>query len=191
MSTIKLICDICHIEFEKEKKEYNRRIRLGKKEFYCSMSCSGKSENNLTHIKKVKSDFPIWEHSNKAEDEFSPFRPVLNRIRTRSRVNTNKDYDLTLQDLKDLWEDQDGKCPFTGFRLDLRTYKENLKVPLTIEVASLDRIDNHLGYIKGNVRWVSVMFNMARNTFSDEDVIRFSEAVATHGGKIESTGCTN
>lgn len=36
----KLICKQCGMEFEKDIKEYNRRIKLGKTEFFCGNSCS-------------------------------------------------------------------------------------------------------------------------------------------------------
>ena len=43
--------------------------------------------------------------------------------------------------------------------------------------ASLDRIDNSLGYVKGNVRFISIMANYCRNTFEDKDLMEFCEAV--------------
>lgn len=46
--------------------------------------------------------------------------------------------------------------------------------------ASLDRIDNSKGYLKGNVRFVSMMANLARSTFSDNELIRFCKSVAVY-----------
>ncbi len=63
-----------------------------------------------------------------------------------------------------VFEEQNGKCPMTGVAMKLRTQKrEELSSP---ESASLDRIDNNKGYVKGNVRFVTYMYNMARNKFS-------------------------
>ena len=45
---------------------------------------------------------------------------------------------------------------------------------------TLDRIDNDKGYVKGNVRFVSVIFNFARNNFSDQDVLNFCQATMSH-----------
>jgi len=40
ISTIKLKCSLCNNEFIKSKSEYNRRIKKGKKHFFCSLNCS-------------------------------------------------------------------------------------------------------------------------------------------------------
>lgn len=186
MAKIKLVCDTCDVEFEKERKEYNRRIRLGKDKFYCCQSCASRSPANIEHIKNNRSNFPVWElaESKKRHDEYSMFRPTLKTIKARVKER-NKDFDLTLEHLKDVWEQQEGKCPFTGFDLELRTYNTRRKQddPLSLNSASLDRIDNDKGYVIGNVRWVSVMFNFARNKFSDDDVMEFAKAVVKHGAE--------
>ena len=162
MSKITLTCDTCNKEFEKARKEYNRRIRLGKDKFYCGLSCAGKSPENVKHIVSNGSGHPVWELNNPKKQD----RP--------------RDFNLTLEYLKEIWETQEGKCPFTGFDLELRTYKSDSQ--LNIKSASLDRIDNSKGYVQGNVRFVSVMFNFARNKFSDEEVIEFAQAVIKNRG---------
>ena len=52
-----------------------------------------------------------------------------------------------------------------------------------MNLASIDRIDNDLGYIEGNVRFVSVMYNYARNNFTDEQVLQFAQAVVINASK--------
>lgn len=183
MKTITLVCKTCNKEFEKEKKEHNRRIKKGKTDFYCGLSCSGKSENQKKHLNKIRSNFPIWnvDSARKSKDEYSEFRPVLKSCKQR-KVKGGKflEFDLTLEYLHELWISQNGECPFTKFKLELKTYDNKSKLKITS--ASLDRIDNSKGYIIGNVRFVSVMFNYARNFFSDEDVILFSKAVVSTWG---------
>ena len=171
MSKITLTCDTCNKEFEKARNEYNRRIRLGKDKFYCSLSCSGKSPENVKHIVSNGSGHPA--------DEYSKFRLILKMLRSRIK-DRPRDFNLTLEYLKEIWDEQEGKCPFTGFDLELRTYKYDSQ--LNIKSASLDRIDNSKGYVQGNVRFVSVMFNFARNKFSDEEVIEFAQAVIENRG---------
>ena len=180
MSKITVTCDTCNKEFEKARKEYNRRIRLGKDKFYCSLSCSGKSPESVKNIVSNRSGYPVWELNNpKKHDEYSKFRPILKMLRDRIKRNP-RDFNLTLEYLKEIWDKQNGKCPFTNFDLELRTYKNDSQ--LNIKSASLDRIDNSKGYVQGNVRFVSVMFNFARNKFSDEEVIEFAQAVIKNRG---------
>lgn len=184
MSKITLMCGTCNKEFEKDRKEYNRRIRLGKNKFYCGLSCAGKTPDNTKHINNVRRDFPVWKFSPNKRDQYSMFRPTLKNIRQRIK-DKPKDFNLTVEYLKEIWDEQDGKCPFTGFDLELRTYssRDGFRDKLLhIKSASLDRIDNTKGYVQGNVRWVSVMFNFARNIFSDEEVIEFAQAVVENRG---------
>jgi hypothetical protein len=46
--------------------------------------------------------------------------------------------------------------------------------------ASLDRIDSQKGYLKGNVRFVALMANLARADFRDRDLLIFCRAVVAH-----------
>lgn len=52
--------------------------------------------------------------------------------------------------------------------------------PLTPRRASLDRIDSSIGYIPGNIRFVSVMANYCKNSFSDQEVFEFCQAVVEY-----------
>lgn len=175
MKTVTLVCDVCGKEFEKPKKEYNRRIRLGKTEFFCGASCSGKRPSQVEHLRKLERKFPIWEEINRYKgDIFSPYREIFRRLFITRRVK--KEVNIDLPYLKKLWEDQNGTCPFTNWKLELPYQGKGYK--LSNKTASLDRIDNRYGYIEGNVRFVSVMYNFARNKFSDEEVIEFAKAIS-------------
>ena len=177
MSKITVTCDTCNKEFEKARNEYNRRIKLGKDKFYCGLSCAGKSPEQLSHLKNLNSAFDISQYAGNKADELSPFRETFRRLQRRGKEVT-----VTLESLKEIWESQKGICPLTGWTLELPTQSKQYR--LHIKTASLDRIDNSKGYILGNVRFVSVMFNFARNNFSDEDVIEFAQAVTrTTGAK--------
>lgn len=86
--------------------------------------------------------------------------------------------DLTAEYLKDLWDQQQGRCPFSGWALQLpdSTRKWRVKVPAC---ASLDRIDSTRGYFRGNVRFVALMANYARSSFEDDALVEFCRAVMT------------
>lgn len=59
-------------------------------------------------------------------------------------------------------------CPFTGYHLIYKRYTGQIKPDDS--KASLDRIDNSKGYIEGNVRFVSWVFNRVKGTLSDEQL---------------------
>lgn len=52
--------------------------------------------------------------------------------------------------------------------------------------ASLDRIDNNIGYMKGNIRFVSLIYNYAKNNFTDNDVAKFCQNFLNNRDNYES-----
>jgi hypothetical protein len=85
---------------------------------------------------------------------------------------------VDIEYLETLWQQQEGICPFTKQKLVFKKYSDdNTSTPYS---ASIDRIDNNKGYVKGNIRFVALMFNYARNRFSDDYVIEFCKQVASN-----------
>ena len=70
--------------------------------------------------------------------------------------------------LEELFDGQNGLCGMTGVSINLSNKKGETKI---YETASLDRIDNKLGYTKNNVRWVVLGVNYMKNRHSDEDLM--------------------
>jgi hypothetical protein len=167
-----IICAYCGKKLEKKLSEINRQKKRGKKIFYCNRICAGK--NNVQHLHKYAGKFNNNLIPNNRSDQYTEFRWYIKNVIKNSKKK-NQGYDIDLKYLKDLWEQQGGICPFTKEKLELRTHTtKNKSHPYS---ASLDRIDNSKGYIKGNVRFVSLIFNYARNTFSDDTVIEFCKKI--------------
>ena len=172
MKTIQLICATCNNEFTKIFREYKRRLKEGHTRFFCSRSCAC-LKNNEEHPRKGNYQLLI---SNNRRDQYTPFRWFILRAEYRDR---NKGYgcDLSAEYLKQLWDEQDGICPLTGLNLILPVNTRMGFIESNPNNASIDRIDNSKGYLQGNVRFVSVMANLARQSFSDEQLIDFCKAV--------------
>lgn len=167
---ITLTCDCCGKEFQKPISEYKRNLALGRSN-YCSRSCSGKSCNKNG---KQKGNYEsIKDYTYNRLDEFTPFRYYLRNVRKRFKECT-----ITLQDLKDQWEKQQGICPYSGINLVLQTYKNHSND--IIFSASLDRIDSSKGYIPGNIQFVSTAINYMKSTMSDERTKFLCHKIAEH-----------
>lgn len=169
---IDVVCDHCGRTFQRERGELNRNGTKGRKR-YCSRSCAGKCM--VSHF----GDKRKWDHlvSGRFTDEYSKFRVFLHRIGRRK-----KECNITVEDLKAQWEKQDGKCPYTGWLLQTPAHTRELR-PIVPDAASLDRIDSSKGYIKGNIEFVCLMAQYAKNGFSREDVFTFCREVANlHSG---------
>jgi hypothetical protein len=107
-------------------------------------------------------------------DEFSPFKYYVNKSRSAERIKWYGQPNITVEYLKSLWDKQDGKCPYTGLKMDLpRTTRDHdIKVGNPYK-ASLDRIDSDKGYVEGNVEFVCYAINLAKNHLSREQMLDF------------------
>lgn len=161
-------CDNCGEEATKPTSELKRNLALGRKN-YCSRSCSA-SGNNKTRDRSTGNYYDISKHS-AHRDEFSPFRYTLNSVKRR-----DLEIDINLEYLKEIWQTQNGVCPYTGISLTLPE-ANNIKIINICERASLDRIDSSKGYIKGNVQFISTPINYMKSTMSHEETLNFLNVV--------------
>lgn len=83
-------------------------------------------------------------------------------------------WEIDNSDIDRQWELQGGRCALTGNSLSTN-YSATKHT-----IASLDRIDSSLGYIKGNIQFISGMLNICKNTLHDDDFITLCRKVATH-----------
>jgi len=167
MAKISIECYQCGTTTEKDVGEYNRSKKMARKMF-CSTKCSATHGNLICPRNNVKN----LVGKGRGTDEFSCFRWFLRGPRKR-----NKEFNITIHDLKRVWEKQSGICPLTGWKLVLPETSVGFDNDDRLVRASLDRIDNNKGYVVGNIRFVSLPANLARNNFEDDDLLRFCEAV--------------
>jgi hypothetical protein len=69
-----------------------------------------------------------------------------------------------------LWENQNGKCAYTGELLNFGRSKVN-------GTASLDRIDSSLGYVEGNVQFVHKDVNIMKWDLSEKRFLDICEKI--------------
>jgi len=92
---------------------------------------------------------------------------LLTAARMRDRT-----CDLLLADVLPLIEI--GTCPRTGFKFDLNPHTSHHRNPFS---PSIDRIDGAKGYAKGNIQIVCSWYNIAKNEYSDAQLLTFCQAV--------------
>lgn len=143
-------------------------------DFFCTGSCAAiKINSEIT-----RTGNPQFLIADNHRDDYTPFRWFVLRGKDRDK-RKNYGCNITVEYLKELWDKQKGICPLSGWNLKLpiNASKWLEKSPAN---ASLDRIDNSIRYMKGNVRFVAVMANLARQDFTDDQVIEFCKAVANN-----------
>ena len=170
---VMFICDNCGKEAQKPLSEYNRNIKLGRKNF-CCRACSATYRCNLYKDTPTEAQLQaqqnIKNYCQNHKDEWTPFRYSLRNAKKRF-----KEFHLTLEDLKQIWEQQAGICPYTGLKLELPT---NTKCKNIWYRASLDRIDSSKGYVIGNVQFVSTPINFMKSTMSDLETKQYLKLIS-------------
>ena len=184
---ITLKCNWCEKEFERKLCEHKRNLKIGIKNVFCCGGCSTlywNSKRSKEFWKKQyenqKKTFDIKNVCGNRKDEYSPFRFFLNKGHA-SMIKHKDEIDIDEKYLKELWEKQNGVCPYTGIKMILpkTTHKSNqIK---SLKRASLDRIDPSKGYLKNNVEFICYAINNAKNNFSKEEMKNFiSEIKSTN-----------
>lgn len=179
---ITITCDFCGKEFLKPLSEYKRNQELNRHNF-CSRSCACKF-SNLKQSEKRKA----WSNSEENKKKLLECNPSIRRYKENPKYqftyylrNCKKRYkecSITLDDLYEQWQKQNGICPYSGIKLKIATYTKNHKDP--IYAASIDRIDSTKGYIPGNIQFVSTCLNYLKNTMSDSDTRFVCKCIAEH-----------
>lgn len=160
---ITVICDFCGQEYEKPITEYNRNKSLNRHSF-CSRTCSVKFGNKNVPRKRS------YEHLKLYQRKINPFLFYLRTIRKRY-----KEINITIEDLIEQWNKQEGVCPYSGIKLLLASSRNTNINP--IYRASLDRVDSNKGYIKGNIQFTSTSINYMKNDMSHEDTIKLCKLI--------------
>jgi phosphopantetheine adenylyltransferase len=118
-----------------------------------------------------------WIKSNKKHHSWRGYEDIpLNFFTSikRGAKSRNYKFDITIEELWNMFLMQDKKCALSG--LDLKFSKTTRDK--TLQTASVDRIHRNLGYVKGNVQWVHKRINLMKNVLSDKDFIFFCQMVA-------------
>lgn len=162
-------CTTCLKPVSKPAKEVKRRLKEGHVKFYCSHTCSAKGnpslmKGNIGHIPKEK-------RFRSKVGEYSSFRYYINKAKSRAALYGPSN--LTPEYLKTVWESQNGICPYTGYLMKLPRSTQAFDIRGSPLGASLDRIDPSRGYVIGNVEFVCLSANLAKNSFSKEKMLEF------------------
>lgn len=128
-----------------------------------SCGCQSRSNNYRERLWKTYSeDYPYY---------------VLHKIMLKRVKKSGIDCTITVEDVKTQFEKQNGICIYTGQQLILPTKFQDLPQN---NIASIDRIDSKLGYIPGNIQFVTKQINFAKQTLSHQDFIALCQSVVHH-----------
>lgn len=157
-----VLCSGCGNNFKKERKYITAANKTARKHF-CSLSCQMTFRNKTD--KRFKHSENLKKGHNKS-DELSPFRFYFRKAKSRNKCN------LTLLEIKEQWISQNSLCALSGIEIRLNGQNETY-----FDLASLDRIDSSKPYQKGNIQFVCLPLNLAKNTQTNDEFKKFLEKI--------------
>lgn len=173
---LKIKCSFCEKEFERYERDVVYRQKQGMRN-YCSLICVGKQNNSQLEKPPKGVIHPNLIAHTTGKLPLTNFRYFLRSVKGR---RSKKECSITLEDLLEQWDKQNGICPYTGWEMDNSprcsvTCKNAKKY--YFKQASLDRIDSSKGYIKSNIQFICLIAQYAKNQFKNEELFEFCSAV--------------
>ena len=166
------VCRVCGLEAHTHEKMEafikNERCKHGR-ENIC-YSCQNERRREYYQLNREKIAKAQREYFRKYR-KIKPLQYALTNIKGKSKKN-GLNFDLDLEYLRQLWDDCGGICSITGVLMTLRNSGHNNPYSM-----SIDRIVPERGYIKGNVRLVSLWYNRTRSNWGDQFVIEMCQRV--------------
>lgn len=93
-----------------------------------------------------------------------------------ARRNKELEFNITEQDILDLYDKQEGLCAMTGEKLTFIAYNNNGQI--NDYNLSIDRIDSNKGYTIDNIQLVGALINIMKNDISERDFLFFVSTIA-------------
>jgi hypothetical protein len=100
----------------------------------------------------------------------------LSKNRDSSKRRRITEYEITVDQLAELWELQDGRCAISGVVLTHHNDGTGIKD----FNASIDRIDSTLGYVPGNVQLVAYRANVLKQSLSADMLYWWVKTIYQH-----------
>lgn len=101
------------------------------------------------------------------------YQRLVYNLRKRDPTST-----LVKEDLERLYQEQNGLCALTGFKLQYVRHQGKGCNQANLFNTSVDRIDQTKGYTLDNIRLVCFHANMIRGSLSDEQLLEWCYAIS-------------
>jgi len=148
-------CRVCGVKESVDKPFPSNRFLLCKK-------------HELEHNRHIRErSHKKWVQSrNHSPEKFLAF--LMNYIKQRGKSKPHKSGALRLSEVLEIYHKQGGRCAITGVQMAC----DHLS-PYAI---SIDRRDSAIGYTAHNIQLVCRCVNLAKNSYTNEDILDFFDA---------------
>jgi hypothetical protein len=196
MAYVKKECDLCNIELNEEfvksfkPKEYKsihgfcrncrKKLRVMQEKVggkVCTKCMIDKPFGDFPFHKKTYDGFDSWCKECRRAYRYESRQSLDSHL--RARLNSIRDdrrgihADLTLEQLVELWNKQEGKCAISGVEM---SYQRN-KRQHNMNNCSVDRIDSSGDYTINNSQLVCWIVNRMKGENTTEELIKWCKHI--------------
>jgi len=154
-----------------DRKKYESRCKRCKRIYQREWRTKWSNERRKIANKATLDSF--YKHA-----EYNVKRVIQHKIsgwKNRAKMK-EVSYDLTVDYLVKLWNEQEGRCYYTGRKMNFvprrgrcgKTNPDNF---------SLDRLNPNEGYVKGNVKWCCWIVNTSKNLMTEREFYEFCKLI--------------
>lgn len=95
----------------------------------------------------------------------------------KGAVKRNIPFNITVEDIVQLYQIQEGKCAISGMEMSL---VHGSKTTQNATKLSVDRIDSSIGYQANNVQLVTWQVNASKSVWSTEQLVEMARAIVAN-----------
>lgn len=152
----KNVCKVpCYQQEQKEYREENKEaLKEYRDEYFKNLDPKVRWQRVRASIERSPKSFLADQMYHIKSHADNPSKRDVKDLERRA-------FDLDVDYLENLWNQQNGKCALTGLPM-VHMFNNLLS-------ASVDRIDSMKGHIKGNIQIVCQWVNTAKNDFSNDE----------------------
>jgi hypothetical protein len=162
------------------------RIPDGKGSWMCQCSCGNTTQActyQLTALTKISCGCQHHKQQKHLSARWTGYEEIsghyISRLKNGAKYR-NLIYELSPQYLWNIYLKQNRRCALSGINIYFGVRVE--------QTASLDRIDNSIGYIEGNVQWIHKDINKIRGEYNLEYFITICTNIANYQKDINNKG---
>jgi len=161
-----------------------------KKHFYkCKCECGKSTKVNRGNLKSLhtKSCGCLLHLKGKNNKGWKGFKGISGQYWSHIKEGAksrNLEFTITMEEIWNMYESQNGRCVLTDLPINLPRHKSNgLR-----HTASLDRINNTIGYVYGNIQWIHKDINRSKSKISQDRFIELCLLVTKNNSTPDSIG---
>ena len=139
-----------------------------------SFSSATRAEKLKTFCKSCSAVRNIQRYNGKVREEFGVRLSWLRTYHVGAKAR-GLSFEIEAKDVRELYDEQQGLCALSGQPIILPLSSKYASV-----TASIDRIDNSIGYIRSNVQLVHKQVNMLRGSLCVDDFIHLCKMIADY-----------